>query len=223
MNYAMVRSLIFKDWYFQRKAILLSLAGGLASLGIVIFGGNVGFYIGLIFLITIMIAIGATLVMGTLVGERENQTLAFVMSLPVSYREYSTAKILGNLLIFVPFWFTLVAGSVALIVAAPTIHGLFAFTVIMAVEILTSTCLMIAVALVTESKGWTISAMMVGNLGINVVGYIVAHVPGIKDGMFGTVIQWRPAATISLAIEFALIALFIVGAFYIQSRKKDFL
>jgi len=110
-----------------------------------------------------------------------------------------------------------------LIVAAPTIHGLFAFTVIMAVEILTSTCLMIAVALVTESKGWTISAMMVGNLGINVVGYIVAHVPGIKDGMFGTVIQWRPAATISLAIEFALIALFIVGAFYIQSRKKDFL
>jgi hypothetical protein len=130
---------------------------------------------------------------------------------------------LGNLLIFVPFWFTLVAGSVALIVAAPTIHGLFAFTVIMAVEILTSTCLMIAVALVTESKGWTISAMMVGNLGINVVGYIVAHVPGIKDGMFGTVIQWRPAATISLAIEFALIALLIVGAFYIQSRKKDFL
>jgi ABC-type transport system involved in multi-copper enzyme maturation permease subunit len=219
----MVRSLIFKDWYFQRKAILLSLAGGLASLGIVIFGGNVGFYIGLIFLITIMIAIGATLVMGTLVGERENQTLAFVMSLPVSYREYSTAKILGNLLIFVPFWLTLVAGSLALIVAAPTIHGLFAFTVIMAVEILTSTCLMIAVALVTESKGWTISAMMVGNLGINVVGYIVAHVPGIKDGMFGTVIQWRPAATISLAIEFALIALFIVGAFYIQSRKKDFL
>jgi membrane protein involved in colicin uptake len=41
--------------------------------------------------------------------------------------------------------------------------------------------------------------------------------------MFGTVIQWRPAATISLAIEFALIALLIVGAFYIQSRKKDFL
>ncbi|MGA2049271.1 MAG: ABC-2 transporter permease [Terracidiphilus sp.] len=223
MNYAMVRSLIFKDWYFQRTAILLSLAGGLASLGMVAFGGKVGFYLGLLALITIMIAIGAMMVMSTLVGERENQTLAFVMSLPISYREYSTAKIFGSLLIFIPFWIILVAGSVALIIVSPTIHGLFAFTVIMAVEILTSTCLMIAVALVTESKGWTISAMMVGNLGINVVGYIVAHVPGIKDGMFGTVIQWRPAATISLAIEFALIALFIAGAFFIQSRKKDFL
>ena len=223
MNTAMVRRLIWKDWYFQRRAILLALAGGVASLGIIGFGGKTGFYIGLILLITVMILIGATMVMGTLVGERENQTLAFVMSMPISYREYTVAKILGNLLTFVPFWLILVAASLGLILVAPTIHGLFAFTVIMAVEILVNICLMIAVALVTESKGWTISAMMVGNLGINVVGYIVAHVPGIKDGMFGTVIQWRPAATISLAIEFALIALFIVGAFYIQSRKKDFL
>jgi ABC-2 type transport system permease protein len=223
MNYPMVRRLILKDWYFQRRAILLCLAGGMLSLGIIAFGGKVGFYLGLLLLITIMIMIGATLVMGTLVGERENQTLAFVMSLPISFREYTAAKILVNLLIFVPFWLMLLAGSLGLILATPTIHGLFAFTVIMAVEILMSTCLMIAVALVTESKGWTISAMIAGNLAINVVGYIVAHIPGISDGMFGTTIQWRPAATISLTVEFALIAMMLGGAFLIQSRKKDFI
>ena len=190
MNYAMVKTLIWKDWYFQLRAILLSLAGGVVSLAIVAYGGKAGFMIGLIFLITILIAMGAILVIGTLVGERENQTLAFVMSLPVSYLEYSTAKILSTLLIFFPFWLTLVAGSLALIVAAPAIHGLFAFTVIMSVEILVSTCLMIAVALVTESKGWTISAMMVGNLAINIVGYFVAHIPGIAAG-----IRWRAAIT----------------------------
>ena len=223
MNYSMVRCLILKDWYFQRRAILLCLAGGTLSLGIIAFGGKVGFYFGLLSLITIMIVIGATLVMGTLVGERENQTLAFVMSLPISFREYTAAKILVNLLIFVPFWITMVAGSLGLVLATPTIHGLFAFTVIMAVEILMSTCLMIAVALVTESKGWTISAMIAGNLAINVVGYIVAHIPGISDGMFGTTIQWRPAATIALTVEFALIALMLGGAFLIQSRKMDFI
>ncbi len=199
------------------------LHGGVLSLGIIALGGNVGFYIGLLLLITIMIVIGATLVMGTLVGERENQTLAFVMSLPISHREYTAAKILVNLLIFVPFWLVLVAGSLGLILASPTIHGLFAFTVIMSVEILANICLMISVALVTESKGWTISAMIAGNLAINVVGYIVAHIPGISNGMFGTIIQWRPAATISLAVEFALIALMLGGAFFVQSRKKDFL
>lgn len=223
MNYSMVKCLILKDWYFQRRAILLCLAGGVLSLGIIAFGRNVGFYLGLLLLVTIMIVIGATLVMGTLVGERENQTLAFVMSLPISFREYTAAKILVNLLIFVPFWLILVAGSLGLILAAPTIQGLFAFTVIMAVEILMSTCLMIAVALVTESKGWTISAMIAGNLAINVVGYIVAHIPGISNGMFGTTIQWRPAATISLTVELVLIALMLGGAFLIQSKKKDFI
>ena len=223
MNTAMVRRMIWKDWYFQRRAILLALAGGVASLGIIGFGGKTGFYIGLILLITVMILIGATMVMGTLVGERENQTLAFVMSMPISYREYTVAKILGNLLTFVPFWLILVAASLGLILVAPTIHGLFAFTVIMAVEILVNICLMIAVALVTESKGWTISAVIAGNLAINVVGYLVAHIQGVSEGMFGTVITWRPAATVSVAIEFVLMGVLLGGAYFIQSRKRDFL
>jgi ABC-2 type transport system permease protein len=223
MNYSMVKSLILKDWYFQRRAILLALGGGAVSLGIVAFGGQPGFTLGLILLVTIMVMLSAMTVMANVIGERENQTLAFTMSLPISYLEYTTSKIVGNLLIFVPFWLTIVAGSVALILAAPVIHGFFAFAIIMAVEILVSTCLMIAVALVSESKGWTISAMMVGNVALNVVGYLVAHIPGIRNGMFGNVIQWRPAATISVTVEFALIALMLGGAFFIQSRKKDFI
>jgi hypothetical protein len=93
----------------------------------------------------------------------------------------------------------------------------------MAVEILLSTCLMIAVAMVTESKGWSISAMVTGNVALNVVGYLVAHIPSIGKGLFGTAIYWNPTATILLAIEFALIALLLGGAFFIQSRKKDFI
>jgi hypothetical protein len=223
MNYSMVKSLILKDWYFQRRSILLALGGGAVSLGIVAFGGQPGFTLGLILLVTIMVMLSAMTVMANVIGERENQTLAFTMSLPISYLEYTTSKIVGNLLIFVPFWLTIVAGSVALILAAPVIHGFFAFAIIMAVEILVSTCLMIAVALVSESKGWTISAMMVGNVALNVVGYLVAHIPGIRNGMFGNVIQWRPAATISVTVEFALIGLMLGGAFFIQSRKKDFI
>jgi ABC-type transport system involved in multi-copper enzyme maturation permease subunit len=222
MNMSIVSRLILKDWYFQRRPIVLSLAGGVASLAVVAFGGKPGFTIGLVLLVTVMVTVSATLVMSTLVGERENQTLAFAMSLPISYLEYSAAKILANLLIFVPFWLILAGGSVGLILAAPVIHGLFAFTVIMAVEILVSTCLMIAVGLVTESKGWTISAMIVGNVGLNVVGYCVAHIPGIAEGMFGTAIRWSPAATICLVTEFAIIALVLGGAFYLQSRKTEF-
>lgn len=229
MNYSMVKSLILKDWYFQRTTILLSLAGGAASLAIVIFGGQPGFMIGLILLVTILAMISGMTVMNNVLGERENHTLPFLMSLPISYLEYTTSKILGALIIFVPFWMAIVAGCLGLILVAPVIHGLFAFTVIMAVEMLVSNCLLIAVALVTESKGWSISAMVTGNVAISLVGYIVAHIPGIRDNMWGangawsTTIRWSPAASISLAVEFALIALFLGGAFFIQSRKKDFI
>ena len=223
MNYSMVKSLILKDWYFQRRAILLALGGGAVSLGIVAYGGQAGFTLGLILLVTVMVMISAMTVMSNVLGERENQTLAFAMSLPISYLEYTTSKIVGNLLIFVPFWLIMVAGCLSFIVAAPTIHGFFAYTIIMAVEILLSTCLMIAVAMVTESKGWSISAMVTGNVALNVVGYLVAHIPGIGKGLFGTAIYWNSTATILLATEFALIALLLGGAFFIQSRKREFI
>jgi hypothetical protein len=110
-----------------------------------------------------------------------------------------------------------------LIVAVPDIHGLFAFTAIMAVEILVSTCMMIAVAIVSESKGWTIAAIMVGNLALNVVGYFVAHIPSIGGAMWKKAVYWNPAATISLAIEFGLILAMLGVAFFLQSRKRDFI
>ena len=110
-----------------------------------------------------------------------------------------------------------------MILVGPAIHGLFAFTIIMAVEILLGICLMLAVALVSESKGWSITAMVVGNLGLNVVGYLVAHIPSIGDGMWKKVITWSPTASILLAAELALIALLLGGTFFIQSRKRDFI
>lgn len=223
MNTSMVKTLILKDWYFQLPSILLALGGGAVSLAVVMFGGQAGFTLGLILLVTVMVMLSAMSVMGNVIGERENQTLTFTMSLPVSYLEYTTSKIVGNLLIFVPFWLVMLAGSVALILAAPVIHGFFAFAIIMAVEMLLSTCLMLAVAIVSESKGWSIAAMLVGNLALNVVGYVVAHIPGIQKGMFGNVVYWNSTATILLTSELALIALLIGGAFYLQSRKKDFI
>jgi hypothetical protein len=223
MNYSMVKTLILKDWHFQRQPILLAFLGGAVSFGIIMTGSQAGFTIGLILLVTVMVMISAMTIMGNVLGERENQTLAFAMTLPISYLEYTTSKILGNLLLFIPFWLTMLAGSLGLIFLTPAIHGFFAYAIIMAVEILVSTCLMLVVALVTESKAWSIAAMITGNLALNVAGYLIAHIPSIGNGLFGTQIYWPQAATICVAVEFALIALLIGGAFHIQSRKQDFI
>ena len=223
MNYAMVKHLVLKDWYLQRYTILAGLAGGILSLGIIAIGGNVAFFFGLILLITALIAVGAQLAVLTMVTERKEQTLAFVMSLPISYREYTASKILGNLIIFLVPWITLVAASLGMLLYEPKSHGLVPYTTIMATEILVSTCLIIAVALITESQGWTIGAVMVGNIAVNGVGYWVAHIGGIAKGMWGSSVQWSPAASVFLTGEFATIAVLLGFTFFLQSRKQDFL
>ena len=223
MNYAMVRRLIWKDWYLQRWAILGSLVGVVATLGIIATGAKVAFLIGLILLIMVIISIGAQMAVATIVTERKEQTLPFVMSLPISYREYTASKIWGNLIIFLVPWVTMVLGSFWLLLLSPSSRGLLPYTAIMSTEILLSTCLILAVALITESQGWTVVAIMVGNLAVNGIGYVVAHIPGIAKEMWGSTIQWSGAASALLLAEFAIVVLLLGVTFLVQSKKKDFL
>jgi ABC-2 type transport system permease protein len=223
MNYKMIGRLILKDWYLQRWMIFASLAAGAISLAIVAQGSNAAFFLGLLGIITVLIAIGAQLAISTMVEERKNQTLPFVMSLPISYREYTSAKILGNLAIFLVPWIAMVLGAFGLLLLSPKSAGLLPYTAIMATEILVSTCLIAATALITESQAWTIGAIMVGNLALNIVGYLVAHVKGIAQNMWGSKIHWTGAASLLLGVEFAIIALLLSTTFFVQSRKRDFL
>lgn len=223
MNYAMVKRLILKDWYLQRWAILASLAGVVATLGIIATGGKVAFLLGLILLITVIIAIGAQMAVSTIVTERKEQTLPFVMSLPISYREYTASKIWGNLLIFLVPWLTMVLGSFGLLLLSPSSRGLLPYAAIMSTEILLSTCLILALALITESQGWTVAAIMAGNLAVNGIGYVVAHIADIAKGMWGSTIQWSGAASAVLLAEFTTIALLLGLTFFVQAKKNDFL
>jgi hypothetical protein len=93
----------------------------------------------------------------------------------------------------------------------------------MSTAILLSTCLILAVALITESQGWAVAAIMVGNLAVNGIGYVVAHIGGIAKGMWGPTIQWSGAASAVLLAELTTVALLLGGTFFVQSRKKDFL
>lgn len=223
MNYDMVKKLILKDWYLQRLAIVLSILGGALSLAIVARGGQAAFTLGTILLVTALVTIGATLGMNLTVLERKEQTLAFVMSLPVSYREYTAAKLLSVLLIFLIPWLAYMLGILALIELAPGLHGLVPFVVIMGFEILANTCMIAAAGIISESQGWTITILMIGNLVLNGYGYFVAHIPSIGNGMFGPVLHWSATASGLLAAEIAAIGLILGGTFLLQSRKKDFL
>jgi hypothetical protein len=223
MNYAVVRHLILKDWYLNRGVILGSIPVGLGALAIVLTGKQVAFMLCIILLCMVIVGVGAQLAFVTTINERKEQTLAFVMSLPVSWREYTAAKILANLMIFLIPWLPLTAGALGLLLLPGATHGLVPYTAIMALEMLITTSLIVAAGIITESQAWTTAGIFFSSLGINLGGYVFAHLPGIAKYMWGTRVYWSSTAWIILICELLTIPLLLGVTFFVQSRKTDFL
>jgi len=223
INYAVVRHLILKDWYLNRWLILGSLPVGLGALAIVLTGKQVAFMLSIILLCMVIVGVGAQLAMVTTINERKEQTLAFVMSLPVSWREYTAAKILANLIIFLVPWLLLTFGALGVLLLPGAAHGLVPYTAIMAVEMLITTSLIVVAGVITESQAWTTAGIFCSSLGINILGYVFAHVRGISTYMWGTHVQWSSTAWEVLICELLTVPLLLGVTFYIQSRKTDFL
>ncbi|MFN7962804.1 MAG: ABC-2 transporter permease [Thermoanaerobaculia bacterium] len=224
MNTAMVQRLVYKDWYFNRWPIVLYVALGLLSLGLVSQGGELAFFAGSVALITVLISIGIHLTMVTVIHERRDHTLAFVMSLPISAREYTLAKLLANLLIFGLAWGTLAVGAVAVIAGRASLpDGLIPFTLTVLGELFAGYCLVLSVAVVSESLGFTIAAIVVGNLLVQALMYWESHLPTVAADLQGDALHWRPQLLAVLGAEAAAVVLLLGLTFYFQSRKTDYL
>jgi hypothetical protein len=224
MNIPVVKRLILKDWYLNRGMIAASLAAGIVTLAAVAIAGGtqLALILGVIVLVTILIGIGA-LLMVAIADERKLQTLPFMMTLPISYKEYTASKIVGSLLIFLVLWSALVAAMVLSILFLPGFrHGLIPFVVIMSVEILMSTCLITAVAVTTESHGWAVGVSQVGALSLNLIGWSIVRFPEIGGTMSSPAVHWSTTATVLILLEIGIIAVMLAAAFLVQSHKRDF-
>ena len=224
MNFDLIRRLVLKDWHFLRLPLTLYLVGGVASLVLVSRPSTFGFYIGSTLLISIVITVGIHLAMATVVEERTKQTLPFVMSLPISPLEYATAKLASCLLLYVVPWLVLAVGTVAVIARSAAIpDGLIPYAVLVLTWLFVAYCLILAVALVTESQGWTIATMVVTNLALQAFLYLVSHQPAIAAEMKGQAILWSSPSLAILGAELAVIVALLALTFALQARKTDFL
>ncbi len=224
MNHSLVGRLIWKDWYFNRWAIAGFVAAGIAALLPLVRGGDLGFYVGTVLLITVLIAIGIHLTMITVVHERQNQTLAFVMSLPITAGQYTRAKVLANLLLFGGAWLVLAVGTVTAIAASPRLpDGLIPFAVAILLQLFAGYLLTLGVAIVSESLGWTVAAIVIGNLLVQGVMYWLSHHPAVAPDLPTDTIAWRTPTLGLLAAELVAMVVILALTFLLQARKTDFL
>ena len=224
MNQTIVRQLIMKDWYFQRYIIAGGLLLGFLSLALIKFGGNTGYYMGSILLITAVIGMGVALIIETTLQERKLQTLPFIMSLPVSPWQYAKAKITANLVIFSLPWAMLVAGAMLVILGRDSMpNGMLPFVILVLCELYACHCLILATAMISEAMGWTIGVMICCNLLLQLFLFKVSKLDGIGPFIEGSTPVWSPTFYTILAIEIAVALAAIGFALFMQSKKKDFL
>jgi ABC-2 type transport system permease protein len=158
------------------------------------------------------------------IAERTEQTLAFVMSLPISVKEYTLAKILANLLIFGLAWLLLLLFSYTLIGYSEKLpDGLIPFTTIILGTTLIDICLILGVALVSESQGWTIATFVFCGLAIQVALYAISNFPEIENNIKTSQVVWNLEAIGLIFIEAVLCLVILAITFYFQSKKKDFI
>jgi len=221
MNYAMVARLVLKDWHLNRVTMAMLFVGGVVALGLIVRGGEIAGVMGLSFAFVVLILAGIMPPMWSIVQERKNKSLAFVMSLPISAFEYTLAKVVANTSMYVVVWLAIVA-SVLWMLAAGGYVGWVPLGVLVSLAPMAAFFLLVAVSLVSESEGWSILVMSACNVSYSFAWYLLIRQPQVRaDATSGTAV-WSALIVSIVAVELGVIVLSLVLTFYLQSRKTNF-
>lgn len=222
MNTSAIQILFLKDLFLSRWPLFGYLVGGLLSAAVTCLPGEAAGTIGFIMMVTATIAAGIHLIGVLLLAESVDMTRTFVMSLPVSLLEYSIAKISVVLVTFLIPWLGILSALTILSFVVPGAKpGILAFLVPVFLFMLAGFCLQLVTAVVTESVGWTIVVMVLGNVLLNLFLITLNKHPAISELAKSEHLTWPPVVQLIIAIEGLVILLALGSAFLIQIRRRD--
>lgn len=222
MNTAAIQILFLKDLFLSRWPMFGYLIGGLLSAMVTSLPGESAGFIGFIMMVTVTIAAGIHLIGVLLLAESIDMTRTFVMSLPVSLLDYSIAKISVVLTAFLIPWLGMLAGLTLLAFVVPEANpGVMAFLVPVFLFMLAGFCLQLVTAVVTESVGWTIVVVVLGNILLNLFLKGLHENPVISNLSKSEVLTWPPVVLQIMTIEAFVILVTLGLAFLFQIRRRD--
>ncbi len=222
LNLPVIKLLIAKDWLLFQKQLAAYVTAGIFALCLIGMAKGWSFYLGSLLLIVVLVAAACFSISTSLLAERKEHTLAFVMSLPLTPLDFYLAKLLGNLVtFFVPFLIMLI-GTIAVIAFTPLPDGLIVFSILIFGFVALAYTISLSVAMAVESEGWNTFAMIGSMTLINPFMMLLGQIPEISDYVKTESIVWSlPAVSILLAQIVASIAV-LVATGWVHCRKQAF-
>lgn len=221
-NYPLIRLLVAKDWQLFQKQLAAFVLGGFVALCLLGMARPWAFYLGSLLLIVVVVAAACFSISTSLLVERKEQTLAFVMSLPVSPLDFTLAKMAGNLLTFLVPFAVLLAGTLGVIVYTPLPDGLFAYSLLLFGYIGLAYSLSLAVAMHVESEGWNTFTMIASMVLINPFLMALGQIDAISSTVGKDAIVFSTPALAILAAQAVLSVIAIVHTAWWHGRKSAF-
>lgn len=222
LNIPLIKILIQKDWYIIRKLMALYVGGSIFALSFISLG-EWQFVMGATMLMSMVIGMANHLVTITIINERKEQTLPFIMSLPISPTDYAVAKLTANTSLFFIPWLAILIMIIGVFTFSPIPDGLIPLSTIICSYLLLSYCLVWAVGMIVETEGIVILVMVGLNCLIGPLIYILGAIPEISSHFQNATQVWNKASISVLLLEFFLIVVSLAIAFYLQAKKKTFL
>jgi ABC-2 type transport system permease protein len=220
---SLIGELVLKDWRLYRPMILCCIAVGAGALAFSQWGTEPAVVVGAVIFFIAIIMAGTMLPLLGIVNERKNHNLAFLMSLPITYLEYTTAKLISTLIMFLVPWSTLVILAISVVEFRNFLpHGVIPVTLILSGLPFVGMCIMIAAALVGESEGWGIAANIFCQSSYGLTWYFLIRIPAIGNNVAKPSPVWNATVVNILGVEFVLILVILGLTYFLQSRKRDF-
>lgn len=220
MSNPMIGKLIGKELSLNRTFMGAAIVGGIVSL-LVCLLGKIGFAVGGIMLITVLVAYGVILPMFAIAGERKERTRLFVLSLPVSRGEYVRSKVVGVALSFIIPWAVLLISALALILATPIPDGLAVFTTLLMMFALADFSIIACAAMLIHSEGVMAAVIIFMNMSVTFFMVGITNLTSIGRESAVDAINWSTPALITLAAELAAIAIAFGVLLWITGREPE--
>jgi len=222
LNLPVIKLLIVKDWQLFQKQLALFVLGALVALCLLGMARGWSFYLGSLMLIIVMVSIACFAIANSLIVERKEQTLAFVMSLPVSPLDFYAAKLAGNLVTFLVPFVLVVLGTLTVIVFTALPNGLVIYSLLVFGHIWLAYCVSLSVAMAVESEGWNTFAMIASMVMINPFIMILAQIPAISEATSVDAIVWSVPAVLILSAQLLLGVAALAVSGWFHCRKTAF-
>jgi ABC-2 type transport system permease protein len=215
--------LIAKEFYLHRWMIIGSTVAGVVGL-LVAAEGAVRFNIGMLIWLTTIVAFGVILAMHGIANERKERALQFVLSLPLSPRDYIRIKLVALALCFLLPWIVLSTGAVILIAVMPNLpDGLMILAVLLSGFLLANFSVVLCGALHTTSEGAMSIVIIVTNMAVTLFIFLVGGLPALNLQTRAPAPDWNSTFWTVLAVEIAVLLISLSLPYFVASRRRDFI